>query len=367
MLLKGMSPYSFLCAVQGVLTALLLIGLLTVKCNNLKPCYSQPKDLHDTIKGQFVLREERQALYWNLSCPMEVSKQACSHFGPDHQEHAEYAANLKFEPTECTLHPLPQMLEALSNLNVSIVFVANSLGRGVMNGFSCNAHALGMIERFDLEWQECKENNNYPCHGSVNCIECGEHSGYKSTGAKVHFKGGTEILLVETYQAENILGKSNMTIDLLFVQKFHIEGRGVAAFYHHRKNSSLPLPALIAWNGYNSHFPTGGHLLGGGKYSEEALKKLKEEVGGVVPCVDKVGPVSTSWDKRSPPYDEWTPDAFFNIEDINNHGRAKVGTVVGKLGDCQHFCSPGPADELSKYWVQMVLYLLSAPGYEQLK
>lgn len=196
----------------------------------------------------------------------------------------------------------------------------------------------------------------------MNCIECGEHSGFEDTGAEIHFKGGTKILLIETYQTENVLGKFNGTVDILFLQHWHIEGRGALAFYHHRKNNSLPIPKLIAWNGFNAHFPDGGNLLNG-RFDVHELKKLKEEAGEVIPCLEKVGQIPKAWASNQDPYLDWKPDAFFQLDDINNQGNAKVGNVVGKFGDCQHFCSPGPADELSNYWLQLVLYLMSAPGY----
>jgi hypothetical protein len=59
-----------------------------------------------------------------------------------------------------------------------IVFIGHSFTRQVVQGIVCTAHAMGLLTHYHLDWFKCSENHHYPCHGAINCITCGEHSGY---------------------------------------------------------------------------------------------------------------------------------------------------------------------------------------------
>jgi hypothetical protein len=325
-------------------------------------CYSQLEDLLKEIPGNWVnSSSHRIAKYWNLSCPMEVSKQACSHFGPNFQPHAEYAAHLEFHPSTCSLLSLDILLPLVANLNKTIIFIGNSLIRQVILGIACNAYSMNLIDRFELKWIPCgRDGLRYPCHGATNCIECGPYSGFDHDGAKVYFKGGTILELVESYQTEekHFAESNDSSIGYVIAQRWHLEGDGLIKHAKHKKAHALPLPKLIWWNGYSAHFQSGGGLLDG-RYNEVELKKLKAEAGGaVVDCLKKLDPMDPLVTSHTVSiFEEWKPSGFLQIQGINDFGDAKVGNVVGKFGDCQHFCSPGPADMLAIPLMQLILAL----------
>ena len=238
-----------------------------------------------------------------------------------------------------------------------MVFICNSLGRQVLQGIVCHAHALNLTDQINLKWSACP-NSKYPCHGAVNCITCGEHSGYETTGPEILFKGGTRIYVVEPYQSrKEDFFSSNETIDFLFVQKDSKKGEGVSFFYRHRKKHNLTLPKLIAFNGWNSHFFNKEGLTQG-VYNETFLKQQRLIVHNKSTCVDTLSPLQQlPINLASKLYNKWKPDAFFQLEGINSLGNAKIGHNVGAYGDCQHFCAPGPPDQLSYYLVQLFLQM----------
>lgn len=319
-------------------------------------CYSQHEDRMKELPGYWYSAPIRSALYWNLSCPMEVSKQACSHFGSN-TTHAEYAAHLQFEPKDCSLLSILDMLPFFAALNRTFVFIGNSLTREVLLGIACNAHSLGLIDRFQLQWQSCKQPHGYPCHGATNCITCGPHSGFEHTGAKVFFKSGTILEIVESYDTEipHVFAKRNDSIDIVIAQRWHLEDRGLLAFALHRKKNNLPLPKLLWWNGFPAHFPTDGNLLIQGQFNETELERKKKSEG-VIDCLSSVGSVvNRPFDNNKELLSAWPTSAFFQVADVHTLGSAKVGNVVGKYGDCQHFCSPGPADMLAIPLLQLIL------------
>jgi hypothetical protein len=336
-----------------------LMGIVCAKTMLMNPlqkpfCYSNPADHKEVLSGTWFNSTNRVAKYWNLSCPMEVSKQACSHFGPSHQEHAEYAARLQFLPSNCHLLSLDELIPYFAAMKKTIIFVGNSLSRELILGMACNAYSMGLVTGFDLKWLPCDTNHNYPCHGALNCVECGPYSGFDHDGAKVFFKGGTVIEMVESYSTEHVeFAERNTTVDVVVVQQWHLEETGLIKFANHLLAQKKPLPHLIWWPGFNAHFANGGGLLQG-KYNETELARLKSEQG-IVGCLQTVGPPGYRNDKDL--FKIWPPSGFFGVEGINNFGDAKVGNVVGKFGDCQHFCSPGPADMLAIPLMQMILSL----------
>ena len=89
-----------------------------------------------------------------------------------------------------------------------------------------------------------------------------------------------------------------------------------------------------------------------GQYNAEKLEDvLKRE--GVIDCIPESIPNPKRWPSNID--DLWYPVGFMQAEGINSLGFAKVGNKIGKFGDCQHFCSPGPADMLAIPLLQMIL------------
>ena len=57
-------------------------------------------------------------------------------------------------------------------------------------------------------------------------------------------------------------------------------------------------------------------------------------------------------------WETWDFHGFASISGINALGEYKVGNVVGKFGDCQHFCQPGPPDEYARVFLQLFIMIL---------
>jgi hypothetical protein len=341
-----------------------LIGILYAAAKPISPlqkplCYSNPADHLQVLRGTWFNSTNRVAKYWNLSCPMEVSKHSCAHFGPSYQEHAEYAAHLQFLPSDCHLLSLEELLPAFAALNKTIVFVGNSLSRQLILGMACNAYSMGLVKGFELKWVPCGEQNKkwaYPCHGALNCAECGPYSGFAQDGAKVYFKGGTVIEGVESESTEWGIAGRKAPMDVVVTQQWKNEQKGLIKHAKHLREQNKPLPHLIWWPGFHAHFAVGGGLYYG-KYNETELAKLKAEQG-IVGCLQTVA-APEGYNSEKEVFKVWPASGFLGVEGINTLGDALVGNMVGKFGDCQHFCSPGPADMLAIPLMQLILSLVS--------
>jgi hypothetical protein len=321
-----------------------------------KLCYTEQSHRFEEITGTWINSSSRISNYWNLSCPMELSKQSCTHFGRSYQDHAEYAARLQFVPSFCSLLSLPQLLPYFSSLNKTIVFLGNSLGRQIMQGIACNAYHLDLIDRFDLSWFQCNEgkpNHQYPCQGALNCITCGNHSGFP-TGSKIYFKSGT--ILADFFDYDKIdLSKEGRNTDMIVVQRKYISAYRNVQTARSKNNGTLP--KLMVWHAWDPHFVTGGGLFDG-KYNETELLKLKNTVG-VVDCLNSVAPMIPLQSKHEL-FKVWPLDGFLQLEGVHTLGAAKVGNSVGKYGDCQHFCAPGPPDIIALAMIQLIIAIFSA-------
>jgi hypothetical protein len=199
----------------------------------------------EEMVGTWINGSSRISDYWNLSCPLELSKQSCAHFGPTYQDHAEYAARLRFIPSTCSFLPLIELLPYFNSLNKTIVFLGNSLGRQIMQGIACNAHHLNLIDHFDLSWFSCHSGHHYPCQGAVNCITCGNHSGL-TVGSKIYFKSGTVLADCADYDKIDF-SKEGRNIDLIIVQRRYKPAFQNIHITKSKNNGTLP--KLIMWHG----------------------------------------------------------------------------------------------------------------------
>jgi hypothetical protein len=325
--------------------------------NSLKKlCFIEHSHRLEEVAGTWSNSSSRISNYWNLSCPMELSKQSCIHFGHSYQDHAEYAARLQFIPSTCVFLSLSQLLPYFSSLNKTIVFLGNSLGRQIMQGIACNAYHLDLIDHFDLPWFPCndgKPNHQYPCQGALNCITCGNHSGFP-TGSKIYFKSGTILADYFDYDKIDFSKDGRRLVDMIVVQRKYISAyRNVQTVKS--KNYGI-LPKLIVWHGWDPHFVSGGGLFDG-KYNEIELLKLKNSVG-VVDCLNTVAPM-IALQSQNELFKVWPLDGFLQLEGVHTLGAAKVGNSVGKFGDCQHFCAPGPPDMIALAMVQLIVAIFT--------
>lgn len=323
-------------------------------------CYESRESRMQSLKGSFTDISYRTARYWNLSCPLELSKWSCIHQAVN-DSHAQYAANLHFVPSDCELLTREEMLPYLSlHTNLSIVFFGNSLTRQVLIGLLCDMHAMGLITSLHVEWTSCASNQQYPCHGTMHCIQCGEHSGTYNFTA--YFPGGGSFRYVAAERATEILANDSSRIDFVVGQRWgsSVDEGAMETFYEFRKRNSLPIPKFIAYFSFGSHFVNGGTLYDdgarypSGKYNETFLSQLRHKKG-TVPCLRYVGEDQLWSDSSHPIYTKWQPEGYVWLAGTNKLGEAKVGTAVGKFGDCQHFCMPGPADEIGRGLLQFIL------------
>ena len=88
--------------------------------------------------------------------------------------HAQLAARQEFVPETCTLQALDIPTFAQRLRKRTVYFVGDSLPRQVMIAMICALNVPKTSIR--AAWPRCPE--KWPCHGTRNCIECGEHSGF---------------------------------------------------------------------------------------------------------------------------------------------------------------------------------------------
>ena len=207
---------------------------------NRQLCYASDAARLEAIDGRFEERSFRSARYWNLSCPLELSKQSCSHFGVN-ISHAEFAAKLQFIPSACLLLSREQLVPFFgSNMNLRIIFIGNSIIRQVMTGIVCDMHAMGLVVDMNVEWASCEKKQYYPCHGSLKCIECGPHSGWHH--AKIFIAGGGSMDFVDGLEVIQKIGQDKSKIDIIVAQKFVtqtnlnvvLDGEWLIAHVHNR-------------------------------------------------------------------------------------------------------------------------------------
>jgi hypothetical protein len=326
-------------------------------------CYETLESRRQPLNGSFENIGYRVARYWNLSCPIELSKHSCAHQGMN-ASHADYAANLHFVPLDCELLTREEMLPYLAlHQNLSIVFVGNSLMRQILTSLICEMHAMGLTSSIQVEWRSCASKHRWPCHGTFHCIQCGEHSG--TFGYSAYFHGGGSVRFVPT---ENMAGLAadRSRIDLMIGQRLDdgTDKAGMDTYFEFRKRNSLPVPKFISFSSYGAHFVSGGDLFDAdpsGVYNETFLVLLHES-GGTVPCLRSAGADQTWYDAGHAVYKKWLPEGFLWLQGTNTLGEAKIGNSVGKFGDCQHFCQPGPTDEIARGLLQLILAVFTFPA-----
>jgi hypothetical protein len=327
-------------------------------------CYQSPESRRNMLPGTYVDIGYRMARYWNLSCPLEMSKLSCIHQGAN-VSRANYAANLHFVPSNCVLLSREDMLPYLAlHTNLNIVFFGNSLIRQVMTGLICDMHAMGLLASLPITWISCSENRPYPCHGTMHCIQCGEHSGAEEFTA--HLIGGGSLRFVWSHKMDVDLGSDTSRIDLVIGQRWQesVDERFMDNFYDFRLQHSLPVPKLVIFFSYGAHFVNGGELYNEGDhqpsgiYNETYLSEVRRS-RGVVPCLRSAGSDPTWYDSNHAVFKKWVPEGYIWLQGTNDLGDAKVGNAVGKFGDCQHFCLPGPTDEIARGLLQYVLTMFT--------
>lgn len=406
-------------------------------------CYADNESRLEGLQGRFVVKEDghEEAGYWNLSCPLEWSKYSCAH---QNAKHANISRFVHYEAANCELPLFNPVVFANSLAGRRLIFLGDSLVRQVSISLSCMLLGTNLVERYEVGWPACEEtsrrltskehreqarydkmsgtqgvtrkrrgttpptqapstNENkspnrkrarrkqaWPCHGTVNCIPCGPHSGfneyslYLKNGGVIHTFVGEGFHFYGNDSRQAITYNSS---DFVVLEGIHSEGRqrlwdNIRVYFSHQKE----LPHFIWLHGWPAFFQTRT-----GSYEPSVLQRLRTS-GGKPSCRDRV-PASTvrkqitekvknltiSSDASgqeveslssvhlnfsSGPYREdrqriFTPpsgelkinrsfEGILWLEGEEEIGNYTVGQGVGAHGDCQHLCMPGPPDQIAR-------------------
>ncbi len=306
-------------------------------------CYSTHELRMQSLKGKWenldVLETPDNKKYYNLSCPFEWGKYSCIHQG--YIAHAEKSRKRHFIPNDCKL-----AYPSLHNSNVflsnrTLHFNGDSLLKQIMVALGCLLNAGNHINHAltNVMWSECP--NKWPCHGTRNCIECGQHSGFDhsnitlNSGATLRYgysgktmeysmsnsvKNG-DILILETGIHEWSDSKK-----LLLLNKKLIENPNIYVIW-----VITPQDAFYPYGYYNERW-----LLKHQNYSK-MCKKYTEPFRSRYEW--KILNNNTEYMNHL--------RGVLEIEDLENQGDCKVEKGAGNHGDCAHYCQPGPPDILA--------------------
>mmetsp|Transcript_40363 Transcript_40363/g.59859 ORF Transcript_40363/g.59859 Transcript_40363/m.59859 type:complete len:409 (-) Transcript_40363:102-1328(-) len=316
-------------------------------------------------------------LYFNLSCPFEWSKYSCAHQGQLDRAVAarEYAA------AHILWSNHQEARNNIHNRRRRILLVGDSTIRQVFIALGCRYWMAGLIEDFRLDWHK------WPCHGTWNCVEKGNHAGFNvgsirlmgDTQHEIHFLphsgslGKKEPNIVERWIRElqssnqsNITFGRNLSMPTLpeslvgddmivynvgihnSVEELRSKLQTPAEFGRllldlQKGDRGRSLPKLTVMTSVTQHFPTAN-----GQYDYDADAKNKTCVSSV-----EVNP------RREVELEVWQVGE--NTNEILDYGDSGLGKhhidMNGK--DCTHYCLPGPPDVVASRLVQQVFQHLS--------
>ena len=118
-------------------------------------------------------------IYYNLTCEFEWSKYSCVHQGQIRKalESITYAS-------KNIVYDIGQYVKNGGLQNARLVLVGDSLMRQIFIAIACST--AESIDKKKVNWME-----EWPCHGTMNCINTGLHGGFNI--ASVTYKEGGEI------------------------------------------------------------------------------------------------------------------------------------------------------------------------------
>jgi hypothetical protein len=344
-------------------------------------CYSHRDARKRPLLGDWKtdLTKQHRPPYWNLSCPLEFSSYSCVH--QEKYEQAEYSAYTQFIPKGCRMLDLDQekddddddddfkTLLHLKTLleNRQVHFWGDSFIRQVFLAWSCLLHRRGWVKSMHIPWRQC-EGRHFPCGDRKNCIPCGEHSGTLDP-ITIELFGGTVLTSGKPFEAADL---QNLTNDSILIMDSGAHGnaqrsgqRQKAAlqkvmdeYWHDNNNNNIPtMIHVVTWE---SHFGTPDRRFVPPK---QLTGELKERIGGgeQIPCHE-----TYDGDRFQDEYNVLKSmmdhvDGMLWLDGTNNQGRSKVGVGSGPrggMGDCQHFCLPGPPDEMVRAMETLLIQLL---------
>jgi hypothetical protein len=339
-------------------------------------CYSNRESRKRPLLGDWKIDLTKPPPYWNLSCPLEFSSYSC--VLQEKYEQAEYSAYTQFLPKDCriideeekddltTLH-LKTLLQ-----NRQVHFWGDSFIRQVFLAWSCLLHRRGWVKSMHIPWRQCEGRGHFPCgdrktvfRRMKNCIPCGEHSGTLDP-ITIELFGGTLLTSGKMFEASDL---QNLTTNSILImapgahgdaqtsglrQKFALQ-KAMDEYWHEN------IPTMIHIVTWESHFGTPDRRFVPPK---QLMGTLKERIDGGehIPCHD-----TYDGDRFQNEYNLLESmidhiDGILWLDGTNNQGRSKVGVgngPRGSMGDCQHFCLPGPPDQMVRAMETLLIQLLS--------
>jgi hypothetical protein len=297
----------------------------------MRHCFADPSDRFHALSGTWT-KSSASLAYSNLSCPLEWSKYSCAHQGA--VAHSRTAASLRFEPTGCRLLHLAgeRSVARAFPSGRRVWFVGDSLLRQVLIAMGCTLP----LARTEADWPPCSRRGRWPCHETLNCIDCGPHSGFNRVS--LHLVGGASLhYTTRGASATSELPSEVRAGDVVVIQPgVHGSSRRSLAVAERalRRNASaiwLVTPQDV--------FKSPG---GDGSYNVSYLRKIaRTQRSSDLSCA--------AWTPPTRSRAEWAAlrrapellrrlSGVVDLEGLNGLGDAKVGGGVGSFGDCQHFC-----------------------------
>ena len=248
------------------------------------------------------------------------------------------AAGRRFAPAGCSL----DAAWTLGN-GTRVFFWGDSLLRQVFIAAACRLHAAGRVVGTQVDWPACGT-KEWPCHRSTNCVRCGPGSGFFS--ANVTLAGGAELRTVSTDAPGGAVAFfGDVRRGDVVVVEAGVHGWSPFATARRVLAAARPLLARavrVVW----VVTPQDAFLSrrGDGRFERAYLQAHR---GG---CLTSVAPSRSSEERRALRAESWALDGLWGVVDLAglaDQGDLKVGRGAGALGDCQHYCLPGPPDALA--------------------
>ena len=422
-------------------------------------CFSDTKSRLEGLRGRFIEapHESRpEYLYWNLSCPFEWSKYSCAHQEGDQANISQF---VHYEADGCDLPVFDPVVFADSLADRRLIFVGDSLSRQVSISLSCMLYGAGLVERYEVGWPACAPQNNasdseledwvsatflsksqierkaqlraqkraraaredgikhgsrsllgvpgWPCHQTVNCVPCGEHSGFNEYS--VYLKNGGVIHsfvgLGFHYYGHNTRHELTFnSTDMVVVESLRHDGltrfkENFGIFFVHQR----ALPHFIwlpAWPSFfktvNGSYDTFSLAMRGKDRSQRhcresvpfdpAQERIFAEIRNWTIESDASGQPVVSRSSRKVEFHEGPQskvgkgivaeraglpqlsrrfEGILRLEGVETLGNYTVGSGVGVHGDCLHLCQPGPPDQMARALSWMLIAIGEEDGAGQ--
>lgn len=317
--------------------------------------------------------------YYNLSCPFEWSKFSCAHQGKIPMAEA---ADLFATPAYGKIK-IP---------NRRVLMIGDSTMRQLFVSVGCSG--ISSIEKYSVDW--AGKYYEWPCQGSINCIQRGEHSGFNTgsikwaDGGEMHFlphsgaleKGESNILErminefdgsqtrvsfganAEPYVGDKYLDQNDIIIYNAGYHNSYDEHRRhldmVAEFGKKLNQLSNKAPFLVYITTPTQHFP--GPKNGGWAREDNAFHITADTFLHTGTCLQHASDDTRTNAEREvlSNFNEHSKALLVDSIDVHDLGNLHVGEMKGGRSDCTHYCQPGVPDMQAKNLFDQIAHKLKA-------